>query len=150
MGLQENIGLCKLRRLRADGLWPPALGEDLTDPMVSSLLAFLTEDTVLGLNRLFAHAHQFETVIGERREIQYRDVDNNTVTDVATVFDHFVLNTFDAPLVNFPDAPTEVARVVPTAEAEVIPTPPSVAAAAVAMPSAEAGAGNFVSGKLCE
>ena len=52
------------------------------------------------------------------------------------MFDHFVLDTFDAPLINVPDAPTEAARVVPTV--------------AVATPSAEAGAGNFVNGKLCE
>ena len=161
IGLQENIGLCALRRLRADGLWPPDVSEDLTDPVVSALLAFLTEDTTLGLNRLYAHSHRYERVVGRRQTIQYCDVDNNTINEVATVFDRFVLNTFDAtpgepsqaklaPLVNIPDAPTEAARVVPTADAGVILTPPSVAAAAVAMPSAEAGAGNLVSGKLCE
>ena len=136
VGLQENIGLCALRRLRADGLWPPALSEDLADPVVSSLLAFLTEDTTLGLNRLYAHAYRYERVVGRRHTIQYCDVENNTIREVATVFDQIVLDTLDAPLINVPDAPYAAARVVPTV--------------AVAMPSAEAGAGNFVSGKLCE
>ena len=135
MGLQENIGLCTLRHLRAAGVWPAALGEDLTDPRVSSLLAFLTEDTVNGLDRLFAHAHQFETVSGERREMEYIDVAGNTIREVATEFDQIVLDMLSAPLTNVSDAP-------PYDSACVVPTVGDT------RPSAEAGAGSCVGSDL--
>ena len=105
MGLQENIGLCTLRHLRADGVWPAALGEDLTDPRVSSLLASLTQDIINGQDRLFAHAHQFETVSGKRREIEYIGVAGKTIREVATEFDKVVIATLIAPLTDESDSP---------------------------------------------
>ena len=136
VGLQGNIGLCAIRRLRADSLWPPDLGEDLTDPVVSRQLMFLTEDTTFGLNRLYAHSHQYERVVGRHETVQYCEVADNSIIEVATVFNRFVFNTIDvtpnepsqaelASLISIPDAPAEAVRGVSTAEAGATPSAPS-------------------------
>ena len=104
IGLPDHIGLCALRRLSADGLGPPALSEDHANVAVSSLLASLAEDTTLAFNRLYAHAYRYERVVGRRHTIQYCDVENKTIREVATEFDHIVLDMLSAPLTNAFDA----------------------------------------------
>ena len=104
IGLPDHIGLCALRRLRAHGLGPTALSEVQANVAVSSLLASLAEDviddTTLEFNRLYAHAYRYERVAGRRHTIQYCDVENKTIHEVATEFDHIVVDMLSAPLTN--------------------------------------------------
>ena len=130
--LQDNVDLCAIRRLRADCLWPPDLGEDLTNPAVSRLLMYLTEDTTFGLNRLYAHARQYDRVV-DRKAAQYCKVADKSIVEVATVFNRFVFGTFDltpnepsqaelASLAGIHNAAAAAVRGVSTAEAGTAPT----------------------------
>ena len=130
--LQDDIDICAIRRLRADYLWTPDIGEDLTNQAVRTQLSHLSSDNNFALNRLLAHARQYERVV-DQKAAQYCRVADKSIVEVATVFNRFVFGIFDmtpnepsqaelASLFSIPDAAADAARGVPTAEAGAVPS----------------------------